>query len=251
MSVLNLQDKKLLRLQLYLAKCGVASRRCAEQIILDGRVKVNGQKIVTLGTKVSLEDEVTVDDKKIVFENEIRYVLLNKPAGYICSLSDEKGRLVAADLLKQKYCERLYNVGRLDMFSSGLIIFTNDGEFTRLISHPSSQIEKEYVIEASTNIPDELIENFLNGIRIDNIFYRCKKAMRINTHKISVVLIEGKNREIRKVFEKYGLGIKSLQRIRIGNIKIENLQIGDFRDLSKKEIRDLKELCNFNGGFVK
>ncbi|MCR4790169.1 MAG: rRNA pseudouridine synthase, partial [Treponemataceae bacterium] len=181
-------DKELFRLQLYLAKCGVASRRASEQIILDGRVKVNGQIVRELGTKVSLEDIVSLDDNVIHFENTKRYVLLNKPVSYVCSLSDEKGRMVAADILKPHFSERLYNVGRLDMFSSGLIIFTNDGDFTKIVSHPSSQLEKEYIVETSTNIPSDLVEKFKKGIRIEGVFYRCQNAELLNTRKIRIVL---------------------------------------------------------------
>mgnify|MGYP006378191083 FL=1 len=139
-------EKSEVRLQAYLAHCGVASRRASEQIILDGRVKVNGVTVTELGTKVTNQDVVEVDDKKIQLEAKKRYVLLNKPAGFVCSSSDEKGRAVAADLLKEKYSERLYNVGRLDMYSKGMILFTNDGDFAAKLSHPSSQMVKEYIV---------------------------------------------------------------------------------------------------------
>ena len=126
-NVSDSNQKTQWRLQHFMAQCGVASRRASEEIIASGRVAVNGVTVTAPGTKVSAFDTVTVDGKVIHQEEEKRYVLLNKPAGYVCSLSDEKGRPVAADLLKDTYSERLYNVGRLDMFSSGLIIFTNDG----------------------------------------------------------------------------------------------------------------------------
>ena len=230
------------RLQHYLAKCGIGSRRSNEKIILDGRVKVNGQVVKELGTKVSSSDEVYLDDKKVVFENKIRYVLLNKPIGYVCSLSDDKGRMTASDIVKNYYPERLYNVGRLDMFSSGLVIFTNDGDFAKNLMHPSSQVEKEYIVETSTSINEELVKKFKKGLRVEGVFYRCQDAQLINTQKIRIVLIEGKNREIRKVFESYGLGIKSLQRVRIGNIMIGNLKEGECRELSNQEVSDLKKL---------
>ena len=141
----NLPDNKnteQTRLQAYLAHCGVASRRASEQIIIDGRVTVNGSVVTELGTKVSAEDKVCVDGKPVHLEKRKCYVLLNKPAGFVCSASDEKGRQVAADLLRDSYKERLYNVGRLDMYSKGMILFTNDGDFAAKLSHPSSQIEK-------------------------------------------------------------------------------------------------------------
>ena len=210
-----MQDNEM-RLQLFLAKCGVASRRASEKIILDGRVSVNGEIITVLGTKVSENDTVLVDGKQVKIEEEKRYVLLNKPAGYVCSMSDEKGRLIASDLLKDAYTERLYNVGRLDMYSTGLIIFTNDGD---------------------------LAQKFMDGIRIDDIFYQCKQAKEINSHKISIVLIEGKNREIRRVFEHLGIGIRKLKRVRIGNILIGDLKEGSFRALSEYEVSALLKLC--------
>lgn len=236
---LSLQDK--IRLQVFLAHAGVASRRASEQIILDGRVTVNGEVVTELGTKVSSEDKITVDGKLVVQEEVKRYVLLHKPAGYVCSLKDEKGRDVAADLLKPHFSERLYNVGRLDMFSAGLIIFTNDGDFAAKVSHPSSEIEKEYIVETSVMIPEDLPKQFLKGIRIEGVFYKAKDVELLTKRKLRVVLIEGKNREIRRVFEHFQIGIKSLTRMRIGPIKNNNLQAGQFRELTKEEITSLLE----------
>jgi 23S rRNA pseudouridine2605 synthase len=236
---LSLQDK--IRLQVFLAHAGVASRRASEQIILDGRVTVNEEVVTELGTKVSSEDKITVDGKLVVQEEVKRYVLLHKPVGYVCSLKDEKGRDVAADLLKPHFSERLYNVGRLDMFSAGLIIFTNDGDFAAKVSHPSSEIEKEYIVETSVMIPEDLPKQFLKGIRIEGVFYKAKDVELLTKRKLRVVLIEGKNREIRRVFEHFQIGIKSLTRMRIGPIKNNNLQAGQFRELTKEEITSLLE----------
>ncbi len=236
-------NSESIRLQAYLAHCGVASRRASEKIILDGRVSVNGAVVTELGTKVSPDDEVLVDGKKIALEKEKRYVLLNKPAGFVCSQSDEKGRRVALELLKDSYSERLYNVGRLDMFSSGLIIFTNDGDFAAKLSHPSAEIEKEYLVETSMPLPRSLAEDFTKGVRVDGIFYRAKYAAEINSHKMRVVLIEGKNREIRRVFENSGAVIRSLTRVRIGSVSVGDLKPGEFRELSSFEIKELLNLC--------
>jgi len=240
---LNLQDKTEIRLQVYLARCGVASRRSSEQIILDGRVTVNGEIITSLGTKVSLDDVVLLDGQQIHLQETKRYIVLNKPLGYVCSSSDEKGRDVAIDILKPHFAERLYNVGRLDMFSSGLILFTNDGDFAASISHPSAQIEKEYVVEGSSFIPDVLLEKFQKGIRIEGVFYKCKKAERLTSHKIRVILVEGKNREIRNVFQHFDLGIKMLIRVRIGCIELDGLPSGEFRELQPHEVKKLLSLC--------
>jgi 23S rRNA pseudouridine2605 synthase len=231
------------RLQAYLARCGVASRRASEQYILAGRVSVNGSIVTELGTKVVPGDTVLVDGTAVQPESAMRYVLLNKPAGYVCSLADEKGRPVAAELLKESYTERLYNVGRLDMFSTGLIIFTNDGEFAAKLSHPSAELEKEYIIDTSVAIPRNLPSDFEKGMRIDDTFYKCVKAEQMNARRMRIVLIEGKNREIRRVFEANQIGIKSLERVRIGNVTGEGLRVGQFRNLSEREVTGLLALC--------
>lgn len=234
------------RLQAYIAHCGVASRRAAEQIILDGRVTVNGTVVTELGTKVTENDVVTVDGNVIHLEAKKRYILLNKPAGYVCSSADEKGRQVAAGLLKEKYTERLYNVGRLDMYSKGMILFTNDGDFAAKLSHPSSQIEKEYIVETSQNIPDDFPTKFEKGIRIEGVFYKCKKCEILKTRKIKIVLIEGKNREIRTVLESQNIGTKSLVRVRIGNVTLDDLKPGESRELTENEVKGLLKLATKN-----
>lgn len=237
------QSSEPLRLQVFLAHSGVASRRASEQIILDGRVSVNGQVVTELGTKVTAADEICVDGKKISLEEKKRYVILNKPAGFVCSLSDEKGRPVAADLLKEKYSERLYNVGRLDMYSKGMIIFTNDGDFAARLSHPSSQVEKEYIVETSQDVSLETAKLFEHGLRVDNVFYKCLHCDVLKARKIRIVLIEGKNREIRNMLESQNIGTKSLVRVRIGNVNLDDLRPGDCRELTPAEVKGLLALC--------
>lgn len=231
------------RLQAFLAHAGVASRRASEKIILEGRVKVNGVVVTELGTKVGRGDVVLLDDKPVVNAETKRYVLLNKPQGYVCSMSDEQGRPTAADLIKEKYSERLYNVGRLDMYSAGLIIFTNDGDFAKTVSHPSAQIEKEYIVDTSLPIPRGLAEDFEHGVRIDNVFYKALRARELNSHRMAVVLTEGKNREIRRIFEAAEIGIKRLTRVRIGNININEMAAGEMRELSANEVTELLSLA--------
>lgn len=243
---LNLPDnenKNEMRLQVFLAHSGVASRRASEKIIEAGRVTVNGSVVTELGTKVSPDDEICVDGKIVKPEEQKRYVLLNKPAGYVCSLADEKDRPIAADLLKDSYSERLYNIGRLDMFSQGLIIFTNDGSFAATLSHPSAELEKEYVVDSSMPLPRTLCEEFEKGIRVDGVFYKCKSAHELNARKIKIVLVEGKNREIRNVFASKEIGIKRLTRVRIGNVELKDLKPGEFRDLTPAEVQGLLKLC--------
>lgn len=236
-------DKNEMRLQVFLAHTGLASRRTSEAIISAGRVSVNGKIVSALGTKVFNDDEVCVDGVRIFLEKKKRYVLLHKPEGFVSSSSDEKQRRCAYDLLKNSFPERLYNVGRLDMYSSGLLVFTNDGDFAKKISHPSSELEKEYFVETSTALPRNLAGDFEKGVRIENVFYKAKSARELNTHEMRIVLIEGKNREIRTVFSHYHTGIKRLSRVRIGNILIGDLKEGGFRELSEKEVRELLLLC--------
>lgn len=238
------KSAETMRLQQFMAKCGVASRRSSEEIIRQGRVSVNGKIVTELGTKVSSIDKIELDGAEIHPEEQMRYVLLNKPSGYVCSSRDEQGRQVAADLLKAEFSERLYSVGRLDMFSSGLIIFTNDGNFAAKLSHPSAELEKEYIVDTSVPFPRNLAKDFMKGIRVDDVFYRCKDARELNSHRMRIVLVEGKNREIRRVFEKYEIGIKSLMRVRIGCVGVGTLQFGQFRELTQGEVDALKKICH-------
>ena len=235
--------KQEMRLQVYLAHAGVASRRACEKIIAEGRVSVNGTLVTDMGSKVRAGDTVLLDGKPVHPEARKCYVLLNKPAGFVCTLSDEKGRPTAADLLKETYSERLYNIGRLDMFSSGAILFTNDGDFAAKIEHPSAQIEKEYVIETTQDFPPELLTRFERGIRVDGIFYKCRSAAAINRRKLRIVLVEGKNREIRRVLDSFNCTIKRLVRVRIGSLELGTLKAGEFRDLTAKERQALLDLA--------
>ncbi|EPF28317.1 pseudouridine synthase [Treponema medium ATCC 700293] len=236
-------DKQEMRLQVYLAHAGVASRRACEKIIAEGRVSVNETLVTDMGSKVRAGDTVLLDGKPVHPEARKCYVLLNKPAGFVCTLSDEKGRPTAADLLKETYSERLYNIGRLDMFSSGAILFTNDGDFAAKIEHPSAQIEKEYVIETTQDFPPELLTRFKRGIRVDGIFYKCRSAAAVNRRKLRIVLVEGKNREIRRVLDSFNCTIKRLVRVRIGNLELGTLKAGEFRDLTAKERQAMLDLA--------
>ncbi len=237
------KKEKGIRLHVFLAKCGVASRRSSEKMILDGRVFVNGQVVLQLGTKVFDSDSVMLDGKIVTLEKKMRYVLLNKPVGVVSTLSDEMGRETAAHILSSSFSERLYNVGRLDMFSSGALLFTNDGDFAAKISHPRSEIEKEYIVEASSHLPRSLAKDFMKGMRIEGVFYRANFAEDVNSHEMRIVLTEGKNREIRRVFEFAGVKVRSLKRIRIGCVLLGTLKPGEFRELESMEVEKLLSLC--------
>ena len=226
------------RLQVYLAHGGVSSRRGAEKIIAQGRVTVNGRKILDMGVKVNPGDEVLLDGKPVRPETRFHYLVLNKPEGYICASSDTHGRPLALDLLPQ-VPERLYNVGRLDFQSCGLVIFTNDGDFSAKVSHPGSQIEKEYLVTSTVPVPDQVIEDFTRGVLVEGVMYKALKAEKTGSRTIRVVMVEGKNREIRRVFSYFHLHPQKLMRIRIGPIKLENLGEGESRKLGNWEIRDI------------
>jgi 23S rRNA pseudouridine2605 synthase len=236
-----LADNNLLRLQTYLAHAGIASRRASEQLIIDGRVSVNGEVVTVLGTKVKPGDDVRLDGVAVAVETRFRYLALHKPPLYICSAFDPQGRPLARDLLPPDIRERLYNVGRLDYRSSGLIVFTNDGDFAAAISHPSAGIEKEYVVEASGPIPDEALEAFSAGVDVEGVFYQAADIERLGRKAVRIVLIEGKNREIRRIFSHFHLHPQKLHRIRIGPVLLGTLGAGESRPLTDKELGQLRK----------
>jgi 23S rRNA pseudouridine2605 synthase len=228
-----------LRLQVFLAHAGVASRRASETLIQEGRITVNGAAVIQPGTKVEKNDIVCLDGKPILLEQRLHYLALNKPPGYLCSSKDPQGRPLALELLPKDISERLYNVGRLDFLSSGLVFFTNDGDFAAKLSHPSSEIEKEYLVESTVPIADNVIEEFLAGLTIEGEHFRALRIERLGRKSLRVVLIEGKNREIRKVFSHFRLHPSLLRRIRIGTVKLGDLPEGKSRALSSKEMASL------------
>jgi 23S rRNA pseudouridine2605 synthase len=229
------------RLQVFLAHAGIASRRAAEEIITAGRVSVNGVIVSTQGSKVFSGDVVMVDGKPVQAETRRVYLALNKPPGYMCSSSDPQGRPLALDLLPKEIDERLYNVGRLDFMSCGLIFFTNDGDFAARLGHPRSGMEKEYLVEATGHIPDETIAAFRQGITIEDVHYRAQTAERVSSRSVKIVLIEGKNREIRRVFSHFHLHPSRLRRVRIGPVQLGNLAEGTSRPLTAPELAQLRQ----------
>jgi 23S rRNA pseudouridine2605 synthase len=172
-------------------------------------------------------------------EKRLLYLALNKPSGYICSSADPQGRPLALSLLPGEIGERLYSVGRLDFLSCGLIFFTNDGNFAGRLGHPGCGVEKEYIIEATGPIPDTAVDAFNNGITIDGEYYRAKSAERTGRKTMRVILVEGKNREIRRVFSHFHLHPAFLRRVRIGPVLLGNLPEGNSRPLTKNELSQL------------
>ena len=235
-------DTAPVRLQVFLAHAGIASRRAAEKLISQGRVTVNGRQILVPGEKVLPTDDIRFDGNHVKIENRLVYYVLNKPPFYICSSFDPQGRPLALELLppcpgpEGSSPVRSYNVGRLDYRSSGLLLFTNDGSFAARLGHPSSEIEKEYLVDSSVPIPDRAIEEFGRGVLIEGVRYKAKHIERTGKKSLRVVLIEGKNREIRRVFSHFHLHPQRLQRVRIGPVCINGLNEGESRPLSKEEL---------------
>ncbi|UOQ50622.1 rRNA pseudouridine synthase [Gracilibacillus caseinilyticus] len=235
------------RLQKVIAQSGITSRRKAEKLIEQGLVEVNGTVVTELGTKVSSEDEVKVQGVPIEKEKKL-YFLLYKPRGVITSVSDDKHRKTVADFFEQ-YQERLFPVGRLDYDTSGILIMTNDGEFTNLLLHPSHQINKEYIVKTQ-GIPDkEKLQLFKKGIKSDGDVLKAKyvKVMSVDTKKktaiVKIVLHQGKNRQIRRMFEWLGTPVQKLKREKFGFLTLDGLTAGEHRELTPQEIAELKKLA--------
>lgn len=235
-----------MRLQKYMAKCGVASRRKSEEIILSRRVKVNGETISELGTTITLgKDIVSVDEKIIKLEETKVYIMLNKPTGYVTTLEDEFNRKKVIDLIKG-VDERVYPVGRLDYDTSGLLILTNDGDLTYKLTHPSYEIVKTYLAKVEGIPNKEELIRFRNGLKIED--YITSKA-EINILKeyvsssiLEIKIHEGRNRQVRKMCASISHPVLELKRISFGGIDLGNLKQGHWRFLTKNEIAFLKKL---------
>jgi 23S rRNA pseudouridine2605 synthase len=229
------------RLQKFLAEAGVASRRAAEQIILAGRVTVNGQPVRLLGTRVESGDTVTVDGEAVRVKRKL-YVALHKPAGRVCSRRDERGRPTIHDLLPKEW-QNLHSVGRLDFDSEGLIFLTNDGQFALCLTHPRYGVRKKYVATVEGAVEEARLEPFLRGVWHAGEKLQARAVRLVSSSRarsvVELELSEGKNREVRRLFESLGLTVKRLQRTQIGKIKLGELKPGRWRVLTETEIRTL------------
>lgn len=230
-----------IRLQKYLADCGVASRRKCEQFILDGLVEVNGKVVQELGTKVNERDEVKFKGKVLKPVEDKVYILLNKPIGYVTTAKDQFGRDTVLDLVKVK--ERVVPVGRLDMYTSGALILTNDGEFINKYTHPKNEIDKTYNVTVLGKITKEEVEKLKNGVELDDGYITKPAKVKIlkideekNISRVQIVIHEGKNRQVRRMCEAIGKKVLALHRSKIGNIDVKDLKLGEWRYLRKSEI---------------
>ena len=233
-----------MRLNKFLAACGIASRRDCDKLIAEGKVCVNG-KAAVLGVDVSDSDCVTVDGRQVTLKKN-EYYLLNKPKGYLSTVSDEKGRKTVLDLMPDNV-GRIYPVGRLDYDSEGLLILTTDGELAQRLTHPSNEVPKTYLVKIEGTLKESDLNPLRSGIEIDGGYVTKKcKAHIVETNKqytkIHMTITEGKNREIRKMFAAIGREVVLLKRIKVGELTLRGLDRGSWRKLSRQEVEYLMSL---------
>ena len=229
-----------MRINKYLALCGVASRRKVEDFIKNGLVKVNGTVITNLATDIDVvHDVVLVSGQKVTLPDDYVYYMLNKPKGYVTSMSDEAGRKTVMDLISDKN-HRIYPVGRLDYDSEGMLILTNDGDLAYKLTHPSNYIEKKYIVKIEGTMVESELAVIRAGVVVDGEKYsKCSAKVLASQDKITrleVIIHEGKNREIRKMFEAIGKNVIFLKRVQIGQLKLGGLSRGEYRKLQPHEV---------------
>ena len=237
------------RLQKYLANNGIASRRKCEEYIQEGRVRVNGKEVKELGIKIDSDSDVIEFDEKVVDKVVKKvYVLLNKPIGYVTTVKDQFDRPTVMDLVKIN--EKVLPVGRLDMYTSGALILSNDGDFINKVTHPKNEVEKTYTVTVKGIVTDEDVERLKNGVEIQidssDTFKTGKAKVKIlktdqekQISRLQITIHEGKNREVRKMCEAIGKKILALHRRKIGNLDVKNIEIGKWRYLNSKEVEEL------------
>lgn len=234
-----------IRLQKYLAEAGIASRRKCEEYILQGRIKVNHTVVETLGTKVIPGvDEVSFDNQVVQPVEEKVYILLNKPIGYVTTARDQFHRDTVLDLVKIK--QRIVPVGRLDMYTSGALLLSNDGEFVYQVTHPKHEIDKTYTVTLVGIITPEEVKQLATGVQIDDYVTKPAQVKILKTDeenhisRIEITIHEGKNRQVRKMCEAVGKKVKALHRTKIGSLSVKNLKLGEWRYLTEQEVEKLK-----------
>ena len=231
-----------MRLNKFLSNSGLASRRKCDQLIEEGKVFINGKQVTELGSQINeKKDKVTVEGKTITLPSSFVYIKLNKPKGYSCTAQDEKGRKTIYDLIDSE--ERLFSIGRLDYDTEGLILLTNDGDFANKVAHPKFNIDKEYRVTVEGEIKESEMAVMRKGVVVDG--QRMPSAI-VNfisyengNTKLSVIIDEGQNRQIRRMFEAIGKTIKLLKRVRIGQVRLGGLRRGDYKDLTEVELNSL------------
>lgn len=239
-------DLEEIRLQKFLAEAGIASRRKAEQLILQGKVTVNEKRVTELGIKINPNKDIVKYDEKIVKIQEKKvYILLNKPIGYVTTAKDQFNRDSVLDLVKTNI--RIVPVGRLDMYTSGALILTNDGDFVYQVTHPKHEIEKTYTVTIKGIITKEAVELLRQGIKIEDYRTRPAKVKILKTDeekdqsRLEITIHEGKNRQVRKMCETVGYKVLALHRSKIAGIGVKDLPLGKWRYLNKEEIGRFKK----------
>ena len=239
-----MEDYKV-RLQKFLANSGVASRRKCEELILEGKISVNGKVIKELGTKIDPTVDKVVYCGKVIHNTErLVYILLNKPIGYVTTANDQFNRDTVLDLVKVK--ERVVPVGRLDMYTSGALILTNDGDFIYRVTHPKHEVTKTYTVTVNGIITNEAVDNLKCGVEIDDYVTRPAKVKILkidqekNISRLEITIHEGKNRQVRKMCEAVGSKVVALHRSKIGNIGVKDLKLGNWRYLNESEIKQFQ-----------
>ncbi len=234
-----------IRLQKYLAECGVASRRKCEEFIEEGRVKING-RIAELGNKINPETDKIEFDGKLIKQNkkDFTYILLNKPIGVVTTAEDQFDRETVLDLVNVK--TRVVPVGRLDMYTSGALILTDDGDFIYKVTHPKHEINKTYTVTLVGQVTKEDIEKLRQGVEIDGGYITKPAKARImkideqkNISRVEITIHEGKNRQVRKMCEAIGKKVLALHRAKIGNLGVKDLKLGTWRYMTKKEVEEI------------
>ncbi|MEP7266590.1 MAG: pseudouridine synthase [Saprospiraceae bacterium] len=236
-----------IRLNKYVAQCGIASRRAADDLIKNGKVWVNGNVVMEPGARIKTSDRVTYQGKLLKPELNLIYLLMNKPKDTITTLNDEKGRKTVMDLVEKKITERVYPIGRLDRMTTGLLLITNDGELAKTLSHPSSEVRKVYAVVLDKNISIQDLEKIAQGLDledgkavIDGISY----IDGMNANEVGITLHSGKNRIVRRIFEHLGYDVVKLDRVSYAGLNKKDLPRGHFRHLTEKEITLLKHFGN-------
>lgn len=239
-----MEVEESIRLQKFLANSGVASRRKCEELILDGKVSVNGQIVKELGTKVNPSvDKVEYCGNPVFSSNKFVYILLNKPIGYVTTAKDQFDRDSVLDLVKVK--ERVVPVGRLDMYTSGALILTNDGDFVYKVTHPKHEITKTYTVTVRGVIENDAVEKLRNGVEIEDYKTRPAKVKILKTDeeknisRLEITIHEGKNRQVRKMCEAVGSKVVALHRSKIGDIGVKDLKLGTWRYLKDFEVKKI------------
>lgn len=234
-----------MRINKFLAENGIASRRHADGMVSAGRVKING-RVAVLGEDVGEEDEILIDDKPLVrAEKKPEYYIMNKPKGIICTVSDDRGRKTVMDLLPEG-AGRVFPVGRLDYATEGLLLFTNDGELAYRLTNPKSEIPKTYLVRLEGTMTEKDLNPIRSGVELDGVMTKKCRAHIVETNKlytkVHITITEGKNRQVRRMFEAIGKNVEFLKRIRLGDLTVSGLDRGEIRPLTEEEVAYLKNL---------